>query len=38
MIGLPSLNWQEAKMKYDKLVHTDNAAIPKEQKYHSDYL
>src|ERR671933_2390642 len=37
MIGLPSLNWQEAK-KYDKLVQTDSATIPKEQKSLSDYL
>jgi hypothetical protein len=32
MVGLPSLNLQEAKRKYDKLVQTDNAiTIPKEQ-------
>jgi hypothetical protein len=37
IIGLPSLNWQEAK-KYDKLVQTDSATIPKEQKSLSDYL
>ena len=30
--------WQEAKRKYDKLVQTDNAAIPTEQKSLSDYL
>jgi hypothetical protein len=38
MIGLPSLNWQEDKNKYDKLIQTDNANIPKEQKSLSDYL
>jgi hypothetical protein len=40
MIGLPSINWQEAKRKYDKLVQTDNAitTIPPEQKSLSDYL
>ena len=38
MIGLPSLDWQEAKEKYDKLIQTDNANIPKEQKSLSDYL
>lgn len=39
MVGLPSLNWQEAKQKYDKLVQTDSATtIPKEQKSLSDYL
>jgi uncharacterized protein YecE (DUF72 family) len=38
MIGLPLLNWQEAKRKYDKLSQTDNATIPKEQKSLSDYL
>ena len=27
MIGFPSINWQEAKRKYDKLVQTDNATI-----------
>ena len=37
MVGLPSLNWEEAK-KYDKLVQTDSATIPKEQKSLSDYL
>jgi hypothetical protein len=33
MIGLSSINWQEAKGKYDKLVQTDNAitTISKEQ-------
>jgi hypothetical protein len=25
MIGLPSVNWEEAKMKYDKPVQTDKA-------------
>ncbi|MFL6379417.1 MAG: DUF72 domain-containing protein [Nitrososphaeraceae archaeon] len=38
MIGLPSINWQEAKKKYDKLVQTDTANIPTEQKSLSDYL
>jgi hypothetical protein len=39
MIGLPSINWQEAnKRKYDKLIQTDNATVPKEQKSLSDYL
>ena len=38
MIGLPSLNWQEAKMKYDNLVQTDNTTVPTEQKSLSDYL
>ena len=39
MIGLPSLDWQEAKMKSDKLVKIDNnPRIPKEQKSLSDYL
>ena len=38
MIGLPSINWQEANRKYDKLVQTDNATIPTEQKSLSDYL
>ena len=32
------VNWEEAKMKYDKLVQTDKATIPKEQKSLSDYL
>jgi hypothetical protein len=38
MIELAQLNWQEAKMKYDKLVQTDNANISPEQKSLSDYL
>jgi hypothetical protein len=38
MIGLPSLDWQEAKMKSDKLVQTDKVSIPTEQKSLSDYL
>jgi uncharacterized protein YecE (DUF72 family) len=38
MIGLPSINWQESKQKYDKVIQTDNANIPKEQKLLSDYL
>ncbi len=39
MVNLPSLNWQEVKMKYDKLVQTDKpTTIPKEQKSLSDYL
>jgi hypothetical protein len=38
MIGLSSLNWEEVKMKYDKLVQTDNATIHTEQKSLSDYL
>jgi hypothetical protein len=38
MVGLPSLNLQEAKRKYYKLVQTNNAAIPTEQKSLSDYL
>ncbi|MFL6462427.1 MAG: hypothetical protein ACJ71J_16035, partial [Nitrososphaeraceae archaeon] len=39
MIGLPSLNWEDAKRKYDKLVQTDNnATIPSEQKSLSDYF
>jgi hypothetical protein len=38
MIGLPSLDWQEAKMKSDKLVKIDNTNIPTEQKSLSDYL
>jgi hypothetical protein len=37
MIGLPAINWQEPK-KYDKLIQTDNANIPTEQKSISDYL
>jgi len=38
MVNLPSLNWKEAKMEYDKLIQTDKATIPKEQKSLSDYL
>jgi hypothetical protein len=38
MIGLPSVNWEETKKKYDKLVQTDKATIPVEQKLLSDYL
>jgi hypothetical protein len=39
MVGLPLLNWHEAKQEYDKLIQTDTAAtIPKEQKSLSDYL
>jgi hypothetical protein len=38
MMGSPSINWQEAKSKYDKLVQTDNANISPEQKSLSDYL
>jgi hypothetical protein len=39
MIGLATLNWQEAKKKYDRLVQTDNNVnIPTEQKSLSDYL
>jgi uncharacterized protein YecE (DUF72 family) len=40
MIGFPSINWQEAKSKYDKLVQTDNntTTIPTQQKSLSDYL
>ena len=38
MIGLPLLNWEEIKMKYDKIFQTDKATIPKEQKSLSDYL
>jgi hypothetical protein len=39
MVGLPSLNLQEANKKYDKLIQTDNNAnIPTEQKSLSDYL
>ncbi|HJT47882.1 MAG TPA: hypothetical protein VJ729_06830 [Nitrososphaeraceae archaeon] len=37
MVSLPSVNWEEAKMKYDKLVQT-GTTIPKEQKSLSDYL
>jgi hypothetical protein len=33
MIGLPLLNWQDAKQEYDKLIQTNNnPAIPAEQK------
>jgi hypothetical protein len=36
MIGLPSINWQEAKKKkYDKIIRT---TIALEQKSLSDYL
>jgi hypothetical protein len=38
MVNLPSVNWEEAKMKYDKLIQTDNATIPRAQKSLSDYL
>src|SRR5919197_1165537 len=38
MVGLNSINWREAKMKYDKLVQTDNPTIPREQKSLYDYL
>ena len=39
MVNLPSLNWQDAKKKYDKLIQTNNnPAIPAEQKSLSDYL
>jgi hypothetical protein len=38
MVGLPSLNWEETKMRYDKLVQTTNANLPTEQKSLSDYL
>jgi hypothetical protein len=39
MVGLPSLNWQNAKQDYDKLIQTHiNPAIPAEQKSLSDYL
>jgi uncharacterized protein YecE (DUF72 family) len=38
MVGLPPINWQEAKEKYSKLVQTDNATIPTEQKSLYDYL
>ena len=38
MVNLPSVNWEEAKMKYDKLVQTDKATIPAEQTSLSDYL
>jgi hypothetical protein len=29
---------EETKMKYDKIIQTDKATIPKEQKSLSDYL
>jgi hypothetical protein len=33
MVGLPSLNCQDAKQQYDKLIQTNiNPAIPAEQK------
>ena len=38
MIGLPYISWQEAKNNYNKLIQTDNATIPTEQKSLSDYL
>ena len=38
MIGLHSLDWQDAKQKYDTLIQTDKLGIPKEQKSLSDYL
>jgi hypothetical protein len=40
MIGLPSLDWQEAKEKSDKLIQIDNntTTLPREQKSLSDYL
>jgi uncharacterized protein YecE (DUF72 family) len=38
MIGLPLLNWEETKMKYNKLVQITNANLPTEQKSLSDYL
>jgi hypothetical protein len=41
MIGPPSINWQEAKREYDKLVQTDNNAIttiPTERKSLSGYM
>ena len=39
MVGLPSLNWQDAKKKYDNLIRTDNSPVnPAEQKSLSDYL
>jgi hypothetical protein len=38
MIGLPYMNWQEAKKQYGTLVQTDNATISAEQKSLSDYL
>jgi hypothetical protein len=39
MIGLPPINWQEAKEKYGKPIQTDNnPTISAEQKSLSDYL
>ena len=38
MIGLPLLNWEETKRKYNKLVQITNANLPTEQKSLSDYL
>jgi uncharacterized protein YecE (DUF72 family) len=38
MIGLPLLNWEETKMKYDKLIQTTNANLSTKQKSLSDYL
>jgi hypothetical protein len=39
MVGLPSINWQDAKDKSGKLIQTyNNPAIPAEQKSLSDYL
>jgi hypothetical protein len=39
MVGLPSLNWEEDRRKYGKLIQTDNnPTIPDEQKSLSDYL
>jgi uncharacterized protein YecE (DUF72 family) len=39
MIGLSSINWQEDRKKeHGKLIQTDNATIPTEQKSLSDYL
>ena len=31
MIGLPSMNWDETKQKYDKLVQTDMLQSPKSK-------
>jgi hypothetical protein len=38
MIGIPLLDWHEAKQKYDKPIQTDKASVPAEQKLLSDYL
>ncbi|MFL6411070.1 MAG: DUF72 domain-containing protein [Nitrososphaeraceae archaeon] len=38
MVDLPPINWQESEKKYGKLILTDNANIPTEQKSLSDYL